>query len=148
MGLRGSEPSECHPLGAPGSTHLCLFIMCKWMEDRRSLVQPCGHGLLCVRFSSDRTVLAGPEGPEGEEQQISAPGPPVWNSCVLLCPAPLWSVEGDISGCPVGLNSASCRDSVSPWILAETTMKTSLCTHATAGPHTDTPGRPSKAHKS
>lgn len=56
-------------LEVPVSTHLHLFIMGKWMEDRRSVARPCGHGLVSIHFSLDRSVLVGLKGPRGEERE-------------------------------------------------------------------------------
>jgi hypothetical protein len=56
-------------LEVPVSAHLHLFIMGKWMEDRRSVARPCGHGLVSIHFSLDRSVLVGLKGPRGEERR-------------------------------------------------------------------------------
>lgn len=59
-------------LEVPVSTHLHLFIMGKWMEDRRSVARPCGHGSVSIHFSLDRSVLVGLKGPQGEEKGTEA----------------------------------------------------------------------------
>ena len=76
MSSWGSKPREQHPLRGPRiQTPLLLYHVRvdrrKSPEDRRSLPQPWGPGLLHIHFNLDRMVLVGLRARQGERKGTS-----------------------------------------------------------------------------
>lgn len=89
------------------------------------MARPCGHGLVSIHFSLDRSVLVGLRGPRGEERGTEDLMSSELPGLALLCPPTFFCTVGySAAVLQVDIESAA-RDLCFHQNPTETTMKTS-----------------------